>query len=396
MGGYLKNAFHNIFRKRLRSALTIAGIGIGVLSVIVISAIGDLGKQTINAELNSIGIDGLAVSASSSTTQPVTLYTDQLGEIKKDQNVEDAMPLMVQATQSRNRDKVNNCIVWGIDNNAQNIISLEVLYGRMVSQGDLASGESVCVVDEAYAAQFYGRKNIVGKTVEVILNGGYQTFTVVGVVASGGNVLQNLMGEYIPSFLYIPYSTMQRVCGRESFDQIAIRLREGTDPDSAAQSITTRLETENGVKDSIKVENLVQQKEKLNNILDIITLVLSVIAGISLIVAGLSIMTVMLVSVSERTREIGIKKSIGASRSKILMEFLIEALLISLIGSGMGCGVGVALSWAGCAVLGMTYTLNAGLVLFCMGFAVVTGILFGVYPAMKAAGLRPVEALRQE
>ncbi len=103
MGGYLKNAFHNIFCKRLRSALTIAGIGIGVLSVIVISAIGDLGKQTINAELNSIGIDGLAVSASSSTTQPVTLYTDQLGEIKKDQNVEDAMPLMVQGGSTTTR-----------------------------------------------------------------------------------------------------------------------------------------------------------------------------------------------------------------------------------------------------------------------------------------------------
>ncbi len=396
MGGYLKSAFRNIFRKKARSFLTMTGIGIGVLSVVVISAIGDLGKQTINDELSSIGLDGLAVSASAGISQPVTLYTEELEEIKEVDSVEDAMPLMVQATQSRRRGETNNCIVWGIDNNAQNIISLELLYGRMITKGDLAEGGNVCVVDEAYAKQLYGRANIVGKTVEVLLNGGYQPLTVIGVVASGGNMLQSLMGEYIPSFLYIPYSTMQRVCGRQNFDQIAIRLQEGADPDSAAESITTRLESISGMEDSIQVENLVQQKEKLNNILDIITLVLAVIAGISLVVAGLSIMTVMLVSVSERTREIGIKKSIGASRSKILWEFLAEALLISLLGSGVGCGLGIGLSWGGCAVLGVPYIFNGNLVLFCIAFAVATGILFGVYPAMKAAKLRPVEALRQE
>ncbi|MDF2568362.1 MAG: FtsX-like permease family protein [Oscillospiraceae bacterium] len=395
MADCLKNAMRNILRKRLRSVLTITGIAIGVLSVIIISTIGDLGKQTINNELNSIGIGGLAVSCSESATS-AELYTTELNEIKSDDSVFEAMPLMLEVTECQIRGEKNKCMVWGVDNGAAKIVSLELLYGRLVNKSDVASSNNVCVVDETYAMETYKRKNIVGKKIEVLLNGGYEDFEVVGVVSSGGNVLQNLMGNYIPSFMYIPFSTLQRLSGRTNFDQIAVKLKQGVDADKAATQIAARLEVQNGVKDSIRVENLANQKEKLNNILNIVTFILAIIAGISLIVAGLSIMTVMLVSVHERTREIGIKKSIGASKATIMMEFLMEALLISLIGSIIGIIIGVTISFFGCMVMGIGFIMNMDLILFCIAFTIAVGVIFGVYPATKAAGLKPVDALRYE
>ena len=144
------------------------------------------------------------------------------------------------------------------------------------------------------------------------------------------------------------------------------------------------------------MENMAAQMNKLNGILDIVTFVLSVIAGISLVVAGLSIMTVMLVSVNERTREIGIKKSIGASRSTIMKEFLVESLIISLLGSLSGAAAGVFISYLGCLVLSVDFVFNLSMFIFCVAFAVALGILFGVYPALQAVKLKPVDALRCE
>ena len=143
------------------------------------------------------------------------------------------------------------------------------------------------------------------------------------------------------------------------------------------------------------MENLNSHKEQLNSVLDIVTTVLSIIGGISLVVAGLSIMTVMLVSVHERTREIGIKKSIGASKSAILFEFLAESLFITLIGGLAGAAIGTAAVVCGSLMIGLDVILNFRLILFCIGFTMIVGVLFGVYPAVKAAGLKPVDALRQ-
>ena len=252
------------------------------------------------------------------------------------------------------------------------------------------------IVDGKYAQKIYKRTNIVGKTMRISMNGRQELFRVIGVVETGGTIMQSLIGSYVPCFVYIPYTTLKSYTGKSNFDQIAVKLKPDRDPNLAAKEIKSSLSAVVGSSDTIRVENLAAQREQLDKILEIVTLVLSIIAGISLVVAGLSIMTVMMVSVSERTREIGIKKSIGASRCKIMMEFLTESFLISGIGSLAGLAVGVIFSALGCAVAGIPPLLNRGMILFSVLFATGIGILFGVYPAMQAAKLRPVDALRSD
>lgn len=190
--------------------------------------------------------------------------------------------------------------------------------------------------------------------------------------------------------VYIPYTTMQNLTGRETFDQIAVRVRDGSDVEHAQTSIVSALERSGGLEGLYRTDNLAVQKERLSGLMDIVTLVLTAISGISLLVSGLSIMTIMLVSVNERTREIGIKKAIGASSGRILWEFLAEAVIISLLGSLAGILLGGGLCWLGMTLVGVRMTLSLTGLLGLIGFSVALGALFGVYPAVKAAKMRPV------
>ena len=393
MFDYVINGSKNVFRKKMRSILTMAGIAIGVVSVIVISTIGEIGKNTINREIDNIGMSGLTVRTIKSGSR---LFTTQLNEVKELDSVSDAMPLMLEYTESSMRGLKTDCAVWGIDHDAQKIVSMKLLHGRYINKSDVASNASVCIVDGKYAQKIYKRTNIVGKTMRISMNGRQELFRVIGVVETGGTIMQSLIGSYVPCFVYIPYTTLKSYTGKSNFDQIAVKLKPDRDPNLAAKEIKSSLSAVVGSSNNIRVENLVAQREQLDKILEIVTLVLSIIAGISLVVAGLSIMTVMMVSVSERTREIGIKKSIGASRCKIMMEFLTESFLISGIGSLAGLAVGVIFSALGCAAAGIPPLLNRGMILFSVLFATGIGILFGVYPAMQAAKLRPVDALRSD
>lgn len=394
MWSCIKNGLKNIFRKKIRSSLTVTGVAIGVTSVLIISSIGDIGKHTVNQELESVGMGGLSIGTDKAITSKM-LDEEALAYLKAEPSVSDAMPILLQYTAATIRQESSSCLAWGVDGSAGRVLSLNVKHGRLLNRSDLSGFRNVCVVDESLAEKIYGRSNIVGKSVSMVIGSSYEDFEIVGVVKTGGNILQSMMGEYVPTFLYMPYSTMQQLTGRTNLDQIAVKLKSDVDPDTAAKEITALLETKMKIPNGIHIENLNSHKDQLNNILNIITLILSVIGGISLVVAGLSIMTVMLVSVHERTREIGIKKSIGAGKKEILLEFLAESLFISLIGSLIGVSIGTAVVALGCLILGLEILLNLGLILFCIVFAITVGVLFGVYPAIKAAKMKPVDALRQ-
>ncbi len=384
----LSKGMRCVFRKKLRSFLTILGIAVGVTSVVLVSSIGEIGTAAIDSELSEMGMDSLVISASE-------LNENDLQAVKAVSNVSDAMPLMNKVTTVSMRNKTVSAMVWGVNEDADKVVNLEIKYGRLLNRGDVAQKNHVCVIDEAIANDMYKRGNITGKTIEVLINGNQAEFEIIGVVRSGVNTLQNMLGGFIPDFVYIPYSVMQDYTNSYKFDNITVKLNDKTDSGNAAQVIENMLNVSKE-KTGVKVENLLQQKEKMNNIMNIASVALSVVAGISLIVSGISIMTVMLVSVSERTREIGIKKSIGATTYAIMYEFLLESVLITLIGGVIGFVIGAGLSALMCLAVGLPAAVNVNTAISVLIISVATGVLFGVYPARKAAMLRPVDALRHE
>ncbi len=293
--------------------------------------------------------------------------------------------------------KLNSkAIVWGIDTKASEIISINLIYGRMFNNQDISTDANVCLVDENFSKNAYSRDNIIGKTVSILCGGVMEDFKVIGIIKTGSGLLQNIIGNYVPTFVYVPYTTIQNAVGRDDFDQIAVKVKNGGNVDTIGKTIVDILNRSNGTDNAFLSNNLAKQKDGLTSMLGIMTLILSAVGAISLLVASLSIMTVMLVSVNERTREIGIKKAIGAKRSSIMLEFMFEAILISMIGCLFGIAAGYLISYIGASYFGFALSVRTDIMLLAVGFSVLTGTVFGVYPAYKASSLKPVDALRQE
>lgn len=389
----LKSAFRNLGRKGVRTSLTMLGIAIGVSSVILIANISQCGTDSLDDELESLGLSGLSISTKEGTD--VSMTEDDLSFIRKFSQVEQASPILVENTSVVIHDKTTTALLWGIDSKAGDIISLQVLYGRLFNQRDMNTCANVCLVDEQFSEAAYHRSNMIGKTISFPCGGIKQSFTVVGVIKTGTGLLQNLIGNYIPTFVYVPYTTVQASTGRESFDEVAVKINSGNDAENVGKMIVNHLNLRRGTEAFVS-NNLAKQKEGLLQVLDIITLILSAVGSISLLVASLSIMTVMLVSVNERTREIGIKKALGATSGAIMLEFLFEAGLISWIGCILGTGSGYLISYVGAACFHVAFHFRIDVILIATGFSTLSGIVFGVYPAYKASRLKPVDALRQE
>ena len=391
----IRCAVKNIFRRRSRAMITVLGIAIGMCSVVLVSAVGDVGKNMIELELNGLGAGSLTVSADKAVSN-ATIGEEEVQVLSQIDGVAEVSPMAVEYTYVSSNQGNTNAVVWGVGAQNESAVKTELIYGRQLDSADQSSASRVCLVDESYAKEVLGHENPVGDTVKIKFSGLYETFEIVGVVRSGGNMMQGLMTQYVPSFFYIPESAMRELTGKTDYSQVWVKLEDGIDRQKAGGKIQRILNAHSDIPGEYYVQDVDEQKQGVSNVLSIVTTVLSCVAGISLVVAGLSIMTVMLVSVSERVREIGIKKSIGASRSTILFEFFTEALLLSLIGGVSDCFAGAVLSAAGCALVGVSVIINWKLIVFCILFSLGLGALFGLYPAIKASGLHPVDALRKE
>ena len=390
----LSYAMRNIFRKKSRAVLTMIGIIIGVTSVIVISCISACGTTAVNNELDSLGLSGMNISVKEGKKLPLT--NSELDIVLANNYIDSATPVMALPSSFQLGDSSSEVITWGINETAQDTVSLKVLFGRFFDKNDIASSARVCMVDKAFSSQNFGTDNIVGKTISVNINGAIEDYRVVGVLKTGSGMLQNALTGYVPSFVYIPYTTASEITGQNNYNQIITKLKAGADIDKLSDRITKNLNYSQGIDSGYTATNTAKQRDILANILNIVTLILTAIGAISLIVAGLSIMTVMLVSVSERKREIGIKKSIGASKKKIVSEFLTEAFLLSFFGAAMGVAFGLIISYIGTSVMEMTLIIDWKSIGFTVLFAIISGVIFGVYPSIKAAKLKPIDALKYE
>lgn len=389
MSGVWRSAWIALGRKKLRTLLTVGSIAIGTAMVVLIMGIGQIGTSAVGRELESMGINGLSISSSKGLTSSC------LNAIRRVETVSQAMPLSLQFGQSHFGGGEYGVVSCGIDYGADQVISLELLHGRLLSRGDLAGQTAVCVIDAALAQEAYGRDNVVGKRMTIVYENARQDYTVVGVTATGSSLLQNVTAM-IPYMVYIPYTTQQAVTGVETFDQIAVRLVSEEASEETVRAIQQSLARSNEDIGTILTENLATQRARLDNMANIITLALTAVGGVSLLVSGFGILTVMLSAVSERTREIGIKKAIGATRIRILLEFLAGSLLMSGMGAVLGILVGGSVVAIACGMFGFAFQLPVGKIVGVFLLTLLLGMAFGAYPAYQAAGMRPVEALRYE
>lgn len=383
----------NIFRSKTRSLLTMSGIAVGVFAVVLISTVGAVGTAEVSRTLTTMGVDTLLVQTADNAVS-VTLKDTDVEAVRSIEGVEDVMPLMASVTEAKLLGRRLDCYVWGVDKSADSLIALTAKHGRLITNADCAAREKVCVIDEQFAVACYGRSNIVGKTLSMFLGGKYHTFTIIGVAQSGLSGLQGMLTNIMPGFMYLPITTMQQLCGRTTYDKIAVKLSDmDTDPAIVGQ-ITDKLARLNSAPDGYTCNNLLSQKGQLDDILSIVTTALSMVAGISLVVSGISVMTTMMMSVGERTREIGIKKAIGARSLDIWAEFLSESVILTLLGSMAGIAFGLLVSGIGCIIVRVPFSVNVASLLISAFAAAAIGAVFGAYPAFKAAKLRPAEALR--
>lgn len=389
----LFRALKNIRRGKGRSALTLCGVAVGVFAVVVISGIGVVGTDRVTSAMVTMGINSALVEASE-TGGSISLTDEDVTAFSRLEGVNKAMPLMASPSETKLLDVSRDCYAWGVDRQAKDIISLEAIHGRLIGDGDVETHAMTCVIDEVFATQSYGRSNITGKKIRLLLEGGYYEFEIVGVAKSGMTGLQNMMSGIMPDFVYIPYTTMQDITGRTSYDKIALLLDGGSADENLTSDLTKEVNQLKSTKSGLTITNFQSQKGQLNNILSTVTTVLSLIAGISLVVSGITVMTTMLVSVGERTREIGIKKSIGAKNKDIMWEFLLESVLLTAMGSITGIALGTLVCAAGCIAFSLPVAVPIKSILLSFCFSSAMGALFGVYPAMKAARLNPIEALR--
>ena len=394
MLGMIKLCLCGLKRQTGRTLLVAISIAIGVFSVLIISVISDNGVKLINNELDNLGICGVSISKTSVENDDM-LTNEDLSAIKKETYVESATPV-ISVTGYLKNDEVGTALICGIDENANSVISVETVMGNSIEHRDIVSKSMVCQIDEATGEKLFGNKSPLGKTVDVFIGGRTNRLRVSGIVKASSSILQTSVGELLPTIIYVPYTTLQNIIGTAKINQIAVNFSSELPSEVCIQRIKSVVGNNKIYSSSLQVEDLNKQRDSLNGIFSIITVVLKLIGGVSLIVSGIGIMTVMLISVNERTKEIGIKKAIGAKKRNIIFEFVFESAFIAVIGSILGivlmCAVVVGVN----VFFKIPVTIGFKSVIFTALISVICGIVFGVYPAIKASNLKPIEALRND
>lgn len=394
---YAKMAVRNIVTNKLRSLLTMLGIIIGIAAVILVLCIGNGSRQTIEGELAGISNGSVYIMPmGDDVTAADYITTGDLQSISEIPGM--AGVTMLTGMQGTCRGLLNQEIPASLNvgNAALNeVMPTTLLSGRFWNISDYAAGLKVCTIDAEGAIELFGSDNVVGMTVDITLQGQSAQFTIVGVTKS-----QQINFGSVTAHFTAPISSLASISNAVDgpFYQIALLAQTPEDSYQLAMQAVTVLELRHGNagRDVYFVVDVGQYMSEFNNVMNLFTTVIAVVAGISLLVGGIGVMNIMLVSVTERTREIGIRKALGAKTRTILFQFLVESAALTLLGGVIGIILGV---WGGAAIgslLDIPAYIGWDLVLYITLFSSGIGIFFGLYPARKAARLNPIEALRNE
>ena len=388
-----KMALRSISANKMRAVLTMLGIIIGVMALVVLVSLVNGATTSVTDAVSSLGSSLITVTISDDKGSPVTLDT-----LQQWMEEEEQLGLMAasgtDSVTGKHGGEYGTVTVYGATPAYYDVQGLQISMGRWLKNTDLENNSYVCVINETAATELIGYEDCVGETIS--LNG--VEYTVVGILADDEDSLTAVFtsGTLVA---YIPYTSLMRLSDSvtQELTSFYLAAAEGSTLDAAEarmeQILLERFEED---EDAYSISSSNVLEEAMSSITSVLSILLGGIAGISLVVGGIGIMNIMLVTVTERTREIGIRKAIGASRGTILTQFLMEAVVLCM----MGCCLGIFLSWAILQAVntvvvstGMRFVLSGGVVLIAVVFCFIIGRIFGLYPANKAAKMKPIDAL---
>ena len=395
-------AWASLIANKLRSLLTMLGIIIGVAAVIALVSIGNGVKQDIEDSISSLGSNLLVVLPGAPRTPGVrpsqgsmkSLKISDYEAIAKLEGVKAASPMTNGSYVVIYQNKNWTTSVAGVNSNFQDVNNWTMTSGRFFSDKNVQNRERVAVVGQTVVKNLFTDEDPVGKEIRVK----NIPFRVIGVLKSKGN---GTMGNDQDDTVLIPYTTsMERVEGIDYLRRVYVVAKDDEGIDRLQADIENLLRVRHNIKDTnlddFNIQNMKSIMETVAQTTGTFTLFLGAVAAISLVVGGIGIMNIMLVSVTERTREIGVRKALGATYSVIVTQFLIEAVVISLMGGFIGIAFGIGASKVIGMVSGMSTVVSVPTIIMSFAFSMAIGLIFGIYPARKAAKLNPIDALHYE
>lgn len=395
---YVKMAVSNIRMNRGRSFLTMLGIIIGVSSVILIMSIGNGAKAEMEEELTSVAGGQIYISVNSNLEGETPVITEEDRDALRElEHVKGASSVMNQwSTVTTEKGNFDAIIDYGNPDSFY-VSSPDMLYGQWFTWDDYNAHRAVAVVSEMDAVRMFGTSDVVGLTFELDDGSGIQDVRIVGVKkAIEGTFVSSGYGSYLD--LSMPMTADWYWAEYNDFDGVYIFAETGYAKEVTERAISL-LESRHEIfgEDAFMSEDFDSQMASVMQVLNMITIFIMLVAGISLLVGGIGVMNIMLVSVTERTREIGIRKALGARTRSILIQFLAESAIITGIGGMIGITLGIAGAYGVCSLPIVTFPpqVSVSAVIFATLFSCSVGIFFGIYPARKAAHLSPIEALRR-
>ncbi|MBE6755847.1 MAG: FtsX-like permease family protein [Ruminococcaceae bacterium] len=407
----IRIAIFSIKTNIMRSLLTMLGIIIGVASVIAVVTVGNGGRDYIIDMLSSMGSSMITITVKSEASPDEFISNADIKALKKIEGVECISPMgYAIGSGSTDRVGIDMAIAIGGNTDLQTVMMAKTKQGRFFSEEEYDSAAKVCVMPNVMASLIFGTTDCVGKYFNLNINNQTVQLKVIGLYdAAASEDMTDMMMESMAgmanmdmasaAMLLVPQTLLDNLNGSsDQYNMIYVTAEDDSQLDAIGNIVSNVLYSRNNNfgSDIYLVQNMATYIDMLDSVIRILTIFIAGVSAISLLVGGIGVMNIMLVSVTERTREIGIRKSLGAKTSTIMFQFLTESVILCLIGGVIGLMLGVVGAYSIASIMDISVSLQVSTVLIAVGFSSAIGIFFGIYPARRAAKMLPIDALRHE
>lgn len=407
----IRIAIFSIKTNLMRSLLTMLGIIIGVASVISVITVGNGGRDYIVGMIRDMGNNAITISVDATTASNSDYITDKdIEAIRAIDSVQYISPAVMSMGSLSVGDKFGIGILMGGNAEIRYVTNGDCAYGRYFTEAEAEAGKGVCVIDSSSARQFFGKKNCVGEYINYSVDGVNTSIKVIGVTdiastfgSNSDDMMEQMQamggGAMMGGMIMVPLKFATNVIGMsDRYDTVYIMATSENELDAAGNAALNRIRARhnNYEKDCYMLTNMATYIDLLDTVINVFTIFIAAVSAISLIVGGIGVMNIMLVSITERTREIGIRKALGAKTSNILFQFLTESIILCVIGGTIGLLLGVSGAALVSSIMKIPLQVKLSTIVLAIGFSSFIGIVFGVYPAKRAANMPPIEALRRD